>query len=137
MDGRIRELLANGTSVWNKQFFNPSLNPNKSDYQSVNSTYHLKVQVWTNGSYIISWVDGTLEDYTWDINWPKVYYYKKAEFALQMKSVVENAFDKSKVIQFLNGTQRYVYPPMTSINTKYENLTTPIYQDFIANTSAY
>jgi hypothetical protein len=36
MDGRIRELLADGTSNWNKQFFNPTVNPNTSDYQSVN-----------------------------------------------------------------------------------------------------
>ena len=47
---------------------------------------HLKVQVWTNGSYILSWIDGTIESFMWDTNWPKVYFYRKGDFARQMKS---------------------------------------------------
>ena len=81
MDGRIRELLANGTSRWNTQYFDMSANPNTTNSSSVNNTYHLKVQVWTNGSYILNWIDGNQESYMWDTNWPKVYFYRRAEFA--------------------------------------------------------
>jgi len=89
MDGRIRELLANGTSVWNEQFYSPSINPNITSNSSMNNSVHLKVQVWTNGSYILNWIDGTSESFMDESSWPKVYFYRKAEFARQIKTLEE------------------------------------------------
>jgi hypothetical protein len=74
MDGRIRELLANGTSRWNIKYFDISANPNMTSNSSVNSTVHLKVKVWTNGSYILGWMDGWQDPHMNETNWSKVYF---------------------------------------------------------------
>ena len=75
MDGRIREILANGTSRWNNNFYDFSANPNTTfPTSSKNNTVHLKVQVWTNGSYIMNWIDGTQDSFIESSDWTKVYF---------------------------------------------------------------
>lgn len=74
MDGRIRENLANGTNIWNDQFYDSSANPNTTSNSSYNSTAHLKIRVFMNGSFILNWANGDVEDNMWDDTWAKFYF---------------------------------------------------------------
>ncbi len=118
MDGRIREILANGTSNQNNQFYDSSANPNTTQALSFNASAHLKIRVFMNGSYIMYWANGDVEDYMWSNNWAKFYFLQKGELARQIRQT-EFFDDGSRQIQFFNGTVRYIFVPPSAKNTSY------------------
>ncbi len=58
LDGRIRELLANGNSTWNLEFYNANQNPNITNLTSYNNTAYIRARVYTNGSYVLNFSNG-------------------------------------------------------------------------------
>lgn len=85
MDGRIRENLANGRNIWNNQFYDSIVNPDTKNSSSLNSTFHLKIRVYLNGSYILNWANGDVEDFILEENWAKYYFQNKANLARQIR----------------------------------------------------
>lgn len=120
LDGRIRELLAGGNSTWNLDFFNRAQNPNITSLNSTNNTAYLRIRVYTNGSYVLNFSNGIVESYLTESNWNKFYFNKKPDYARQIvvRQLNPNGYTQ---IEFLNGTVRWVYPPLTPQNsTEYQ-----------------
>jgi len=119
-DGRIRELLAGGNSTWNLDFFNRAQNPNITSLNSTNNTAYLRIRVYTNGSYVLNFSNGNVESYLTETNWNKFYFNKKSDYARQIVVRQLNP-DGYTQIEFLNGTDRWVYPRLTPENsTEYQ-----------------
>jgi hypothetical protein len=74
-DGRVRELLADGTVKDDLKFYNAPPNiTNSTTNTTFNNTYFLKIRVYTNGSYIEYWSSGVVMDYSAQTNWFKYYF---------------------------------------------------------------
>ena len=58
LDGRIRELLADGNSTWNLEFYNANQNRNITNLTSFNNTAYIRARVYTNGSYVLNFFNG-------------------------------------------------------------------------------
>jgi hypothetical protein len=128
MDGRIKEARPNNAFNWDNSFYNKFANPNKTSNSSYNSTSHLKIRVFTNGSYILYWADGSVEDFLNRTDWNQFYFQKKGDLARQMRrvDVLSNGFTQ---ITFLNNTIRRVYPKTNIYNTTFENATAPSWEE--------
>jgi len=118
MDGRIKEARPDLSFSWDYSFYNAFANPNKTSNTSYNGTYHLKIRVFTNGSYILNWADGSVEDFSNRTDWNQFYFQKKGDFARQMRRVdaLSGGFTQ---ITFLNNTIRRVYPQTNIYNTTF------------------
>jgi len=118
-DGRVRELLADGTVKDDWKFYNRPLNvTNSTSNKTLNNTFFLKIRVFTNGSYVEFWSSGIVNDYSARTNWFKYYFIQKPLYARQIVTSDTNT-DGSTVLTFLNKTSRYIYPPLTRRNTTF------------------
>jgi hypothetical protein len=81
LDGRIRELKADGNSTWILDFYNKAQNPNFTSIADYNNTAFLKVRVFTNGSYVLTFANGDVQSYLGQSDWNKFYFTKKPDFA--------------------------------------------------------
>lgn len=112
-DGRVRELLADGTVKDDWKFYNGPLNvTNSTSNKTLNNTFFLKIRVFTNGSYVEFWSSGVVNDYSARTNWFKYYFIQKPLYARQIVTSDTNT-DGSTFLTFLNKTSRYIYPPLT------------------------
>lgn len=118
-DGRVRELLADGTVKDDWKFYNGPLNvTNSTSNKTLNNTFFLKIRVFTNGSYVEFWSSGVVNDYSGRTNWFKYYFIQKPLYARQIVTSDTNT-DGSTVLTFLNKTSRYIYPPLSRRNTTF------------------
>lgn len=106
LDGRIRELLADGNSTWNLDFYNGMQNPNKTSPNAYNNTAYLRARVYTNGSYVLNFSNGEVQNFINSTNWNKFYFNKKPEFTRLILNRQVNP-DGSVLIKFLNSSIRY------------------------------
>ena len=119
LDGRIRELLADGNSTWNLDFFNRAQNPNTSSPNNYNNTAYLRVRVYTNGSYVLNFSNGEVQNFIDKSDWNRFYFNRKPELTRQMVRRQVNT-DGSVLIRFFNSSLRYQYPPLNSQMTPYQ-----------------
>jgi hypothetical protein len=80
LDGRIRELKADGTSAWILDFYNKGQNPNYTSPSEYNNTAFLKARVFTNGSYVLSFSNGEVQRFLGQSDWNKFYFTMKPVF---------------------------------------------------------
>jgi len=79
LDGRIRELKADGNSTWILDFYNKVQNPNYTSIADYNNTAFLKVRVFTNGSYVLTFTNGEIQSYMGQSDWNKFYFTNKPD----------------------------------------------------------